>query len=257
MRQNNPTLLNVDDEKLFRFRGNIANEETFFRTGRLYIPTFQELNDPYDGLIHATYSQDSLSLKKVLDAQLVIVRPDMLSEARAAYIERMIAGKSPRDFQTLLDDIGVNDFRREWKVLSFATSPHNELLWAHYAACHRGICLQFDILRDSIFNERQPVIYASKPPIVTYPSGDMIQAVLTKSISWSYENEFRIIRADIHSRFVDIKPEALTGVIFGVMTSDKDKTLIKKWIQEGPMKPHFFKTRLKRTQFEIEIIDDD
>jgi hypothetical protein len=55
-----------NDNKLYLFRGNIANEEDFFRTGRLYVPTFQQLNDPYDGLIQATYNQDILSLKKAL-----------------------------------------------------------------------------------------------------------------------------------------------------------------------------------------------
>jgi Protein of unknown function (DUF2971) len=67
-------------------------------------------------------------------------------------------------------------------------------LWAHYGARHRGICLGFDVKRESA----KPVTYTSGRLEGKIRSGDLsLDADLTELLlttkfkSWQYEEEYR------------------------------------------------------------------
>jgi len=82
-------------------------------------------------------------------------------------------------------------------LLSFSANWTNPVLWSHYAARHKGICLGFDLNRDTV----QTVEYEDKRLRAALPDDmdpDTIPMAIrdrlcrTKSRDWRYEEELRV-----------------------------------------------------------------
>ena len=91
----------------------------------------------------------------------------------------------------------INNF---WGIISMSDSAADPVVWSHYADSHKGICLEFDHVRDSglyaiAYSHSLPTFDVSKY-MSEGNSTDYIQSVLRsalgrKSLSWSYEREYR------------------------------------------------------------------
>jgi hypothetical protein len=103
-------------------------------------------------------------------------------------------------------------------LLSFSANWTNPVLWSHYAARHKGICLGFDLRRSTF----QVVEYADerlradlpddKNP-GTIPEDIQHRLCRTKSDDWQYEQEIRV--------FVDLqKAKAEGGLYFWPFNAD-------------------------------------
>jgi hypothetical protein len=106
-------------------------------------------------------------------------------------------------------------FRESWDnktgLLSFSANWTNPVLWSHYAARHKGICLGFDLKRSTV----QSVEYEDKRLRAALPDdknpamvpGDIQDRLcLTKSRAWNYEQEIRV--------FVDLKKATREGGLY-------------------------------------------
>ncbi len=104
-----------------------------------------------------------------------------------------------------------NDIRKAFGFVSFSHNWHNALLWSHYADCHKGMCLGFD-LKDGL---AQPVRYAKTrpflPPQTTQNTATTL--LLTKAHAWAYEEEWRV-SASLNDR----DPE--TGLCFYLFSDE-------------------------------------
>lgn len=128
----------------------------------------------------------------------------------------------------------------------------NELMWAHYADSHRGICIKYRFC-DSISQlsgENESVAAYFKD--VKYSNGDMSKyskkdsinledAFFLKGKQWEYENELRFLHYDLNNQSdygtIEI-PNSIEAIYFGLKCSSKDKEAIqnimetKKFIQK-------------------------
>lgn len=81
-------------------------------------------------------------------------------------------------------------------VLSLSESLTENLLWSHYASGHRGIAIEFDA-SVGLFVTAQQVQYAATEPVINRLADDggelLEKSVLTKSVDWQYEREWRVI----------------------------------------------------------------
>lgn len=99
--------------------------------------------------------------------------------------------------------------------------PDNLLMWAHYADCHRGVCLKFDILEDiDSFLIPAPIEYNSEYINFDVLDSDITKLIRRKSCDWAYEQEYRIIKPDFHG-LKKVKRSALKEIIFGCRTSEE------------------------------------
>jgi hypothetical protein len=106
------------------------------------------------------------------------------------------------------------------KVLCFSENPVNSLMWVHYADSHRGVVMAFQNAPgvDSPYVCAQPVRYVKTIPCLydeeslsdllagrrdlstpDFKRKIMEAFALTKSIEWSYEQEWRIVQWDAPS----------------------------------------------------------
>lgn len=108
------------------------------------------------------------------------------------------------------------DLVKKFRVSCFTTNPFSMLMWAHYADSHKGFCVEYDIPTPDKHNIKLlqnllPVIYSDERvsvlnecladmncPTVTDDIANAIYkyGLLTKSIDWCYQNEWRLISLD-------------------------------------------------------------
>lgn len=143
-----------------------------------------------------------------------------------------------------------NAINNNFVVTCFSETYDNELMWAHYADKHRGICVEYDMSKmDNDPNIAYykfftyPVIYSeSRPqiPIILnrivkhnysisegkYSLSDRYLYLLTKSKAWKYEREWRMILPDNKHNIVNFP--LISKIYLGVNISEIDEQRIKQ-----------------------------
>ncbi len=93
------------------------------------------------------------------------------------------------------------------RILCLSSTCENPLLWGHYTENSTGLAigLDFDKLKDKFKKRLKPMRY-SRFPI----EGDENNALFTKYIDWSYENEWRILIKHKYIRFLKLHVNDVT-----------------------------------------------
>lgn len=173
-------------------------------------------------------------------------------------------------FQKACSSLYVTCFSKQFKA------PSSQLMWAHYASSHCGVCfcIDFSSMRKedkgpfpvevqyapSMLAERKK--YAPGSPDI----GKLIGA--TKSSVWSYEEEVRlVVETDSFdpSKFsfvndrknIDVvfNPECITKVVFGMKTGPDDYEKVAKAFSAAGHLPDF--TRLDLDPLTLEVEEHD
>jgi Protein of unknown function (DUF2971) len=184
--------------------------------------------------------------------------------------------------QTLADNL-VNRTRypqtfmsKIYGVLSLTMNNRTLLMWAHYASEHQGFAVEFDA-DHPWFNQKiaardfgevgtaREVRYSKFRPTIVTKRLD-VDAFLTKSDDWSYEQEWRMLmplkRADktvpalSHAVHLFAVPaEAITGVIFGALMGTAERARILSSLKSPTLK-HIkrYQAVLSPREFRVEIV---
>jgi len=141
-------------------------------------------------------------------------------------------------------------------VLSMSAIADNILLWAHYADAHQGLCLIFDAMND-FFAPAQEVQYARlRPEINPVSDSDdsmMESALLTKSLHWSYEEEWRLVQY-LRGPGVYTYPQgALLGVILGARISSGNEARMRQWVKEAGVPIELYRGSPSMTEYLVSI----
>lgn len=144
------------------------------------------------------------------------------------------------------------------------------LMWSHYADEHRGFAVAID--RDhqyvqEVFNF-ESVKYSSQRPSCSIAfdaerqgfkiTADHVKASLyTKSMDWSYEHEWRSVRAlDVVGKpitLVDVPADAIPLILLGWRHLDETRSLISAAISAWPVKPEIIVLKPHWTDFSMDI----
>lgn len=116
-------------------------------------------------------------------------------------------------------------------VCCFSLGFDNELLWAHYADKHNGVCLEFDysLPRESIFTTINRLAqghvqyhFTERFNYCESKFYGFARLFMSKSAIWDYEEEFRLLTMQ-GAGIYQFNPLFLTKVIFGVRTLAEDR----------------------------------
>ena len=140
------------------------------------------------------------------------------------------------------------DFKRKPKHEGDVPEYLNELMWAHYADYHKGICIRYHFEADQTKLPKSTNTSVSYFRDVNYRDDisllgkdgniNMHDAFFVKSKAWEYENELRYLYFDINGSgdHQQIKiHKSISAIYFGLRCSDNDRKLImnlmkgKKW----------------------------
>jgi hypothetical protein len=210
---------------IFKFRKIDKRSIESLITGDVYFSKPDDFNDPFDC---------QLDLFKSLD------RAILLAEQSTQTILLEIKKYFDLNLPAINSDI------KEFGVFCGSQSLINELMWAHYADSHKGICFTYglpEVFLDpskGVVLGTHPVDYLKEPLVNWFLSiedrlgayrdfnnlvTDMAIVILTsKAPCWAYENEGRVISQT--SGLKNIGSESLKQVCFGLKTPQKDKDLI-------------------------------
>ena len=140
-------------------------------------------------------------------------------------------------------------------VCCFCRAKKNQLMWAHYAEKHTGICIGFnrrELLRNLSVTGVEDVAYQSQHPLHNIsgqiallahdevPSMKRLLEVFihpllkTKYSYWKYERETRFIAPN--SGLQSISNRAIQSLTFGLKTSDEDKERVYEELKKPQWK---------------------
>jgi hypothetical protein len=122
----------------------------------------------------------------------------------------------------------LKDSINSYGVVCYSNNYINNLLWAHYANQHKGMCLVFEV-PDEKSSELYKVKYQKKFPEINLTDDadtheEIKTIVTTKSIEWEYENEYRQIFIDKNMLYK--YPGELVEIIFGCRASIEDIEMV-------------------------------
>ncbi|NRD23871.1 DUF2971 domain-containing protein [Winogradskyella litoriviva] len=120
----------------------------------------------------------------------------------------------------------------------------NELMWAHYADSHKGICIKYKFPSNVTTSGSENNNYVTYFKDVEYTfdlkkyskqnSINMKDAFFAKGKSWKYENELRLLYYNPTNNDSHISlpiSNCIEAVYFGVKCSDKDKQTIRNLLK--------------------------
>lgn len=155
-------------------------------------------------------------------------------------------------------EIMQKTIRMKSGVLSLSEKPDNLLMWSHYALNHTGFVIAVNE-KHSVFNERRSVndefnhlrkvVYSKKKPKPTLEQISGIELLLSKSLDWSYEQEWRIVKpvddatamgtALSHDVYLfPLPPDAIEGIILGAHMPESERQRIIKLVHSRPDLDH-------------------
>lgn len=202
--------------ELFKYRGNFGRDLISLSLNQIYAPTYDRLNDPFEGMM------DFLEDYKTLEYFKSINGNDNLRIAYDVIIEE-------------LKNVGV---------YSLSKNEKNEILWSLYANGHEGFVIGYDVnklLQDINFNIVSPLANIVSVGYETYPKGllrwgdlpynglNLSNAIGIKSKSWEYENEVRIVFEQ--NGINEYNYKAVSRIIFGMRTSKENITNTMKLLK--------------------------
>ena len=158
--------------------------------------------------------------------------------------------------------------QRKGCLLSVSKTAKEPVMWAHYAEIHKGavIGIDFDnvspdtngppgILMNSVsYSKDRPKINILEEPEGSVSPEAFRKAVMTKSDSWGYEEEFRTIflvdsleimqqQGLTHLKnfkgkktwFLRLNPKSIREIIFGLYTEESLKSSIRKLLERAEL----------------------
>ena len=160
-------------------------------------------------------------------------------------------------------------------VFSLSKDPKGILMWAHYADAHRGICVgikpQFKVLLEkgrTLNGFPKEVLYPLRneyPVIDVYPTDDDAKkSMLSKSIDWKYEKEWRLILAEEKGGVVEwkngplrLRDNAISEIIVGceMEIGGDDEMAVREWVSEieGGENIQFMRAKRHPSEYALEI----
>lgn len=194
------------------------------RDKKLFFSDPHNVNDPWDCKPCFDYRpmlEDPVKREEMIAFLRTLVSPEMLANPlRSVYENRLRT-----DDAALMNDVETfsQNFTKEIgkrRIYCLTPFPDSTLMWSHYSADHRGVCLEFD-KNNPLIEKARPVRYSQTYPEWTPQTANPLELVLTKSMDWCYEREFRIIATSLdgptklYGNYGNLPDGALTAIILG------------------------------------------
>lgn len=176
----------------------------------LYLPTREKLNDPNEGIFQ-----------------------NQIQAGITAFLQGLVGIGERTELTKTLYDLAhqISQSADNSGVFSLSSNATDELMWAHYAASHCGIAIEYNLDQLTRFCSKQhlhcfAVDYVDEPPRLDMQhlqdnAEKAVRAMLGhKSPKWSYEEEFRVLLENIHGP-IPHDYRAVKSLTFGLKVPDK------------------------------------
>ena len=232
----------------------------------LYFSSPKNFNDPFDCKVYPNYevgTKKQIFNKFLEHADLSHPRLPLSERKKIAkkeFDKNFNIIKNPILFEKRVTDIINTGFG----IFSLTEKCDNLLMWAHYSDNHTGFCIEFnakrlfEICKNYIIIKELIMLYKVKyerhyPIINPYSSDYDIQTfvlwLITKSVEWEYEQEWRLIYTMHPNESLVFPDDVIEAIYFGVRS---DPTIVNetiKLLSKKSIKPNYYQAILKRKEF--------
>lgn len=254
--------------QLFKFKPIDKYCLSLLINNEIYYSHIDELNDPLDCPYHAITVNNKEDRKKLLYDFLTKQIPKLTIEKFENELLNTIADRCGKyTYNQIIDDeklfatCFLNNTTKEvirdnFRFFCLSATYSEPLLWAHYAAGHKGVCLEFDFSKE-FKNSFIIVEYPLDYPKIEFSDfinnrNEQLRLFGTKYYRWSYEKEWRILN-NADSKYEKYNPNCLTAVIFGIRTSEIDKQTIYSILKNRKIK--FYDAKIREFSYIIDRIE--
>jgi len=260
----------VNSARFYKFRGvgdDLAKDYALHALFNSYaiFSGRKNFNDLFDSKI---------DIPRPTPEQILALARDPGVGANAAIVHRWISdGAFTFDGLRALSrtEAALNELFDSYPIYSLSSHNNCPLLWAHYASCHAGFCIELE------FPGNQPKQVDYRKQIDSIPLVDFIKvrfgligsdfgarihdALLVKLDCWAYEGEYRWIatnemgRVPRGDKFIKIPydPEWVKAIIFGCRMRPEVKTYIRKNL---PFSTEFKQAMERKDRIEVVAFDE-
>lgn len=212
-----------EDMLVYKYFRGINRDWNTIISNNLWMNQAIKFNDPYDcAFLYNHHSKETYDPQKEKDL------------AFEEYIKQIKQDKSSQNVQSSIF------------IFCFSEKCDSLLMWGHYADEHKGICIGYN-LKNLIENyDCLPVIYNKQMPQIKdidFNSPETLyECILTKSVDWKYEYEWRIIKIDKNSNGKSgnlipfIEPDAIYMGTRSKNTSSHNHSCFEKLLKEEKTK---------------------
>lgn len=190
---------------------SLKNLEKLILNSSLHFSKVSAFNDPFEFKAYITCDSPKETIKQFF------IRECSFSNRRAK--------RQPIDMKETKEYVKSETSRLlgELSVCCFSKNPRNILMWSHYADKHEGVCVKFDTLNASLFQQAIEVSYGSSfiPEYNFFTDSKMEglhKQIYNKAPDWSYEEEMRIVNLNGDKKVLFNK-QNLVEIIFGYKCS--------------------------------------
>ena len=243
---------------LYKYRSiNSRGVKDIFLKQKVYFTDSTNFDDPFECRPILTFHKSSLKREKVLKD----LTKDKFPSADKRTIKKLMRGKKHllTDQHTLRN--AYDAFVKTIGIYCLSEKNDDLLMWSLYSDSHRGFCIEFDPSPEhTLFWEAFKVIYWEEYPTVNImdigKADEFRKALLTKSIHWKNQEEWRILRTEQEGGpgLKNFSPELLTGVIIGALMCDEDKNILLNWINQYPTKINIYQAKLNTQRYQLDIV---
>jgi len=266
MSQHNPTYLykyrSVTDTKNLK---NDLNLKALFSCEAVFSGR-KAFNDLFDSKVHfiKPTPRQFKALIQQSDGKTATKLKKFIAKGKFTYEGDMYVMKETEKLNNLIDS---------YRFYCFSANPVSNLMWSHYADCHRGFCIEFKwdhIQADKIdYRDHIPEFELIKVIGIEHPENsdtgtEIWNCLRTKLNEWRYEDEYRYpagkemknsaipIESNTQIEKYPYSPDAVESIIFGCKMPESTKNFIKEKI---PFKVKF--KQAKELKSSIQIVDDE
>lgn len=206
---------------IFKYEEFSAQSLQNLKAQSIFFGSPLRFNDTYDCALNP-------SLKNPTEKQLEVIRhhyTDIEDVPPQVKVEFKNASKSK--LKLLIERVTLQALRmhneslvRKIGVSCFSEKNDDLLMWAHYGGKYKGFCLEFATSYEP-FKLMRKVKYTTVMPklnpasvILNNDFEQVLDLYFTKSKSWDYEKEWRVIHAEANTMYT-YESEALKAIYFG------------------------------------------
>lgn len=225
---------------------------------RIFYSSRTRFNDPYDLAFQLPDSTRATAREWIEEGLRMSLSP-MQGEEREAKVKERFEVMFPQGITEEVRRAYVGAIKESLDrvaILCLSARPDILLMWSHYSEGGKGAALIFDATRTAFLSKVQAVQYASK--FVPHSSSGSVaqraeRLLLTKSLHWAYEEEYRSFRNVRANSCADFPAGALVGLILGPNIEKKTESNIRELLEGAPDKILLHRAVMSDDDFKLAI----
>lgn len=269
---------NMPPEILYRYQtvsASLKAERDMFSKHQMWFADPRSLNDPFECRPHFIFSRGSELSEQ--EAAIVVANnapPEMSFVDREKKVRELVTASKDEAtraaYQSTFAD-AMQTLLHSVSIKSFSTVPDSLPQWAYYANGHQGYCVGFRFSEPWSYADnagrRLAVAIGQVEYAEDYPTFDcdidfrdpdeeswFKGGLLTKSIHWKPENEWRAIRTNCRASYQRFEPAWIRSVILGAKMSPKRRAKVMKLLNRHPTPIEVYNARERPGRFELQLI---